>query len=159
MRTNCARRALSLHLSSPHRFCPSASTVIPGFQKHTQLLSILRILHRNVLEQTTILSPYPPLDFSTIMSTDPINANPTILNASELPTRRKQSPARHSRDDGFVSLFANPTSSSSSSSNFLLDPFVENITDSSFSSGSESEDDVVVEQIDEQEIYGMFTWI
>ncbi|KAI9783458.1 MAG: hypothetical protein M1816_001382 [Peltula sp. TS41687] len=89
------------------------------------------------------------------MSADPINANPTILNASELPTRRRPSSSRphHSRESTGLALFA---SSSSASDNFLQDPFAENITDSS---SSESEDDAIVEQIDEQEIYDLISTI
>jgi hypothetical protein len=75
---------------------------------------------------------------------DPINANPTILNASDLPTRQ----TRHSQADtsAVTSLFTELPSAS-----HISDPF-EPI--SSRAQDSDSEDDGQIEQIDDQEIYG-----
>ena len=70
------------------------------------------------------------------------NANPTILDASDLPSRRHESTFKK-RDDGGTGLFSDlvPTY------NYLNDPFEGPL------SSSDSEDDVI-ENIDEQEIYG-----
>ena len=70
-----------------------------------------------------------------------LNANPTIRNASDLPTRRGRTSSQVTKKK--KSLFA----SSIPSSTYLSDPFAS-------SSDSDSEDDDAVEPIDEQEIYG-----
>jgi hypothetical protein len=74
-----------------------------------------------------------------------LNANPTIRNASDLPTRRRRTSSTAAQKHP-LGLFAN----SIPSSTYLTDPF-ESVA--AFSN-SDSEDDDVVEAIDEQEIYG-----
>jgi hypothetical protein len=74
---------------------------------------------------------------------DKDNANPTILNASDLPSRRNDSTVKR-RDDGSTGLFDNLIPRY----NYLSDPFEDPL------SASDSDDDAVVEKIDEQEIYG-----
>jgi hypothetical protein len=77
------------------------------------------------------------------MDLDKDNANPTILNPSDLPSRRRESSA-HKRDDGASGLFDDLIPRYS----YLSDPFDDPV------SASDSDDDVA-ENIDEQEIYGM----
>jgi metal-sulfur cluster biosynthetic enzyme len=77
------------------------------------------------------------------MDLDKDNANPTILNPSDLPSRRRESNAGK-RDDGGAGLFDDLIPRY----NYLSDPFDDP------TSASDSDDDVV-ENIDEQEIYGM----
>jgi hypothetical protein len=74
---------------------------------------------------------------------DKDNANPTILNPSDLPSRRNESAVKR-RDDGGSGLFDDLVPRY----DYLSDPFEESV------SASESDDDVV-ENIDEQEIYGV----
>lgn len=73
------------------------------------------------------------------------NANPTILSASELPTRRQQRKGRDAsaKVEGIRALLmAKPSDA--------LDPFY-------LSDFSETDsDDSTIEPIDEQEIYGKF---
>jgi len=73
---------------------------------------------------------------------DKQNANPTILNPSDLPSRRNN-PVIETRSDGGTGLFDGliPTYS------YLNDPFEQ----TSVSSDDDSDD---AEQIDEQEIFG-----
>ena len=77
------------------------------------------------------------------MEADKDNANPTILNQSDLPSRRRVS-ATKKREDGGTGLFDNLIPAYT----YLNDPFDQP------ASSSESEDDSV-EDIDEQEIYGI----
>lgn len=72
------------------------------------------------------------------------NANPTILNASDLPTRRQvqRKKVTSPLTSGLVPAYAQ-------------DPFASHKVE--FSDSDESEDDSVVEPIDEQEIYGELT--
>lgn len=70
------------------------------------------------------------------------NANPTILNPSDLPSRLKESSVKK-RADGGTGIFDDLVPVH----NYLNDPF----DLASSSSGSDTED---VEDIDEQEIYG-----
>lgn len=70
------------------------------------------------------------------------NANPTILNASDLPSRRQANAAKP-RADGGTGLFDGLVPATTT----LPDPF-DSYADSS---ASDSDD---VEEIDEQEIYG-----
>ena len=78
------------------------------------------------------------------MSTDePDNANPTILNPSDLPTRHHPT-STYQRSDGGTGLFDRLAPSPA----FLIDPLELVISPSD----SEPEE---VEEIDEQEIYGM----
>jgi hypothetical protein len=72
------------------------------------------------------------------------NANPTVLNASDLPSRRRESTVKHGKDGGtglFDSIQPN-----------LTYPY--NAFDSHVSSSDSEDDDDSVEDIDEQEIYG-----
>ncbi|KAI9784759.1 MAG: hypothetical protein M1839_001489 [Geoglossum umbratile] len=86
------------------------------------------------------------------MSADPLNANPTILSASDLPTRRRRRPSSHANADAFSALFSTSTAVSSYSS----DPFT---TSPSSALDSDSEDDAIVDHIDEQEIYDLISSI
>jgi hypothetical protein len=80
---------------------------------------------------------------TTAMELDKDNANPTILNPSDLPSRRSDSTAKR-RDDGGSGLFDNLIPRY----NYLSDPFDDPVS----ASGSDS--DEAPEDIDEQEIYG-----
>jgi hypothetical protein len=76
------------------------------------------------------------------------NANPTILSAAELPTRRQQRKGRDasSKVEGIRAiLMANPSDA--------LDPFY--LSDFS----DTDSDDSTIEPIDEQEIYGKFNML
>jgi len=75
------------------------------------------------------------------------NANPLILNASDLPSRRGADMVRP-RADGGTGLFDGLLNNQSP---YSLDPFAENHT-------SSSDDDSCseVEEIDAQEVYGMY---
>ncbi|KAG0644076.1 hypothetical protein HOY80DRAFT_1031095 [Tuber brumale] len=74
------------------------------------------------------------------------NANPTILNVSDLPTRRQvqQKKVTSPLTSGLVPAYSR-------------DPFVGNSIESS--NADESQDDSVVEPIDEQEIYDLIATI
>jgi len=81
------------------------------------------------------------------MDPDKDNANPTILNPSDLPSRRRESSAKKREDDGtglFDDLIPVYT--------YLNDPFDQP------ASPSDSDDDSV-EDIDEQEIYDLISSI
>jgi hypothetical protein len=80
------------------------------------------------------------------MDPDKDNANPTILNPSDLPTRNRQVSVE-GRKDGGTGLFDGLVPRHS----YLSDPFEQPL-----SSSSDSEDDDLAEDIDEQEIYGSF---
>lgn len=73
-----------------------------------------------------------------------LNANPTIRNASDLPTRRRRTSSTSKKHP--LGIFA----SSIPSSTYLSDPFEA----APVSTGTESDEDDVAEPIDEQEIYG-----
>lgn len=77
------------------------------------------------------------------MELDKDNANPTILNPSDLPSRRSDATAKR-RDDGGTGLFDNLIPRY----NYLSDPFDDNV------SAGDSDSDDAREDIDEQEIYG-----
>jgi len=81
------------------------------------------------------------------MDPDKDNANPTILNPSDLPSRRQESSAKK-REDGGTGLFDDliPVYT------YLNDPFDQP------ASPSDSDDDSV-EDIDEQEIYDLISSI
>src|SRR5579871_562020 len=79
------------------------------------------------------------------MDPDKQNANPTILNPSDLPTRRRESTAKK-RSDGGTGLFDNLVPAYGY-------PF------ESPPSLSDWEDDAAVEEIDEQEIYDLISTI
>ena len=76
------------------------------------------------------------------MELDKDNANPTILDASDLPSRRGETAVKK-RDDGGTGLFDGLVPAYS----YLNDPLEEPL------SSSDPEDDTP-EDIDEQEIYG-----
>lgn len=78
------------------------------------------------------------------MDLDKDNANPTILNPSDLPSRRRESTVGR-RDDGVLGLFDDLIPRH----DYLSDPFDDPV------SASDSEDDAI-ENIDEQEIYGEY---
>lgn len=90
------------------------------------------------------------------------NANPTILSASQLPTRQKRSAPRNGPDCIYSDLiFAKP---SYMSRPFLQDDDVRYQDDTAAAvawsrfgagSGAAAEDGLSAEPIDEQEIYGM----
>jgi metal-sulfur cluster biosynthetic enzyme len=82
------------------------------------------------------------------MDADKDNANPTILNASDLPSRRREAAVTR-RSDGGSGLFDNLVPRY----NYLSDPFDDAV------SASDSDDDDVVEHIDEQEIYDLISTI
>ncbi|KAL1794945.1 hypothetical protein ACET3X_006761 [Alternaria dauci] len=82
------------------------------------------------------------------MELDKDNANPTILNPSDLPSRRSESTAKR-RDDGGTGLFEDLIPRY----NYLSDPF----DDSASASPSDSDD--AREDIDEQEIYDLISTI
>lgn len=71
------------------------------------------------------------------------NANPTILSISDLPSRKQEQ--KKTAPSGFLAGFT-PA--------YVKDPFATSTGVTDFSSGDESEDDSIVERIDEQEIYG-----
>ncbi|CAN9348251.1 unnamed protein product [Alternaria alternata] len=82
------------------------------------------------------------------MELDRDNANPTILNPSDLPSRRSESTVKR-RDDGGTGLFDDLIPRY----NYLSDPF----DDSASASASDSDD--AREDIDEQEIYDLISTI
>lgn len=77
------------------------------------------------------------------MDADKDNSNPTILNASDLPSRRQEN-AVAKREDGGTGLFDDLIPAYS----YMNDPF------ELPTSPSDSSEDDSVEEIDEQEIYG-----
>jgi len=81
------------------------------------------------------------------MDPDKDNANPTILNPSDLPSRRAQASLKK-RDDGGTGLFDHLIPAYT----YLHDPF-------DTPTSSSDEDDDVVEDIDEQEIYDLISTI
>jgi metal-sulfur cluster biosynthetic enzyme len=82
------------------------------------------------------------------MELDKDNANPTILNPSDLPSRRSESTVKR-RDNSGAGLFDDLIPRY----NYLSDPFDEPV------SASDSEDDDAREAIDEQEIYDLISTI
>lgn len=80
------------------------------------------------------------------MEIDKDNANPTILNPSDLPSRRRESTAKR-RDTG-TGLFDDLIPRYS----YLSDPFDTPVS----ATDSDDDSDAVPETIDEQEIYGVY---
>jgi metal-sulfur cluster biosynthetic enzyme len=80
---------------------------------------------------------------------DPQNANPTILNASDLPTRRRRTSSHQSSLNG-LGIFSYPLPI------YTDDPFSSPI---SSKVDSDSDSDSIVEPIDEQEIYDLISTI
>lgn len=72
------------------------------------------------------------------------NANPTILNTSQLPTRQRKKGRRVQKGSrsGINDIMRKPQ--------YLSDPFY----DISWSDDTESDDEFTAEPIDEQEVYG-----
>ena len=81
---------------------------------------------------------------------DPMNANPTILNPSDLPTRRASATAS---GPATTSIFARPSSSTVP----LLDPFADDLP--SPSTSTSSDDDEIPDPIDEQEVFDLISTI
>ncbi|KAI1465522.1 uncharacterized protein F4812DRAFT_461836 [Daldinia caldariorum] len=77
------------------------------------------------------------------------NANPTILNTSQLPTRQRKKGRRVQRDDAakISKIIPKPK--------YLSDPFY----DISWSDDTESDDEFTAEPIDEQEVYDLISTI
>lgn len=76
------------------------------------------------------------------------NANPTILSASQLPTRQTKALPRKGPESKFDSVvFAKPS--------YLSVPFCAS-SPVAWSNGNHGGDEFPAEAIDEQEIYGMF---
>ncbi|KIW16755.1 hypothetical protein PV08_03945 [Exophiala spinifera] len=73
------------------------------------------------------------------------NANPLIINPSDLPTRRRRTSAQNEQSDGAIT-FAYPAPS------FMNDPFARSSSPSSF---EDSDSDAENEPIDAQEIYDL----
>ena len=74
-----------------------------------------------------------------------LNANPTVRNTSDLPSRRRET-SPHSSKQRTLGLFSSTVPTSA----YSPDPF----TPSTSSDEENSDDDDIVEPIDEQEIYG-----
>ncbi|KAI9760058.1 MAG: hypothetical protein M4579_001891 [Chaenotheca gracillima] len=85
------------------------------------------------------------------MAADPINANPTILNPSDLPTRRHR-PSNGGSKESRGGFFGNIETTAFGAG----DPFADGTTSPS---DSDSEDDSMVENIDEQEIFDLISTI
>jgi metal-sulfur cluster biosynthetic enzyme len=80
---------------------------------------------------------------------DPQNANPTILNASDLPTRRRRASSHKSNSNG-LGIFSYPSPA------YTDDPFSQV---ASSIADSDNDSDAVVDPIDEQEIYDLIATI
>ncbi|KAG7005866.1 hypothetical protein G7Y79_00017g042480 [Physcia stellaris] len=77
-----------------------------------------------------------------------LNANPTVRNTSDLPSRRRET-SPHSSKQRTLGLFSSTVPASA----YSPDPF----TPSTSSDEENSDDDDIVEPIDEQEIYALTT--
>lgn len=77
------------------------------------------------------------------------NANPTIRNASDLPSRRRQGVTHQTSSKGALGLLTSTIPLSA----YIPDPFSQ--FPASPDQESTSQDDEVTEPIDEQEIYGL----
>lgn len=76
------------------------------------------------------------------------NANPTILSASQLPTRQSRAAPRKGPDSKYADLiFSKPS--------YLSEPYCDEYTLWPSGSGSDDGAEAGPEPIDEQEIYGM----
>lgn len=108
-----------------------------------------RIIYQHPLIQRSVSQRLGNISHTTAHAAamdDKDNANPTILNPSDLPSRRSEGKVK-SRNDGGTGLFDGLIPHYS----YLSDPFDEPL------SASDSDDEGAVEGIDEQEIYGMLT--
>lgn len=81
---------------------------------------------------------------------DPQNANPTILSASDLPTRKRRTSSHKSPSDG-PAIFSYPSTA------YTDDPFSRTTMTPPADSDSDSES--TAEPIDEQEIYDLISTI
>lgn len=79
---------------------------------------------------------------------DGFNANPTIRNASDLPSRRRQTSAHQPSSNASLGLLTSTIPPSA----YIPDPFSPSPPSSDEESSDEDAD--LVEPIDEQEIYG-----
>ncbi|MCJ1313065.1 hypothetical protein MMC25_006742 [Agyrium rufum] len=87
---------------------------------------------------------------------DLLNANPTIRNASDLPTRRRQDSDKPTKQKSNIGLFTSTIPSSNASD----DPFFStNYSSSEPESDTDSADNDAPEPIDEQEIYDLVSTI
>lgn len=78
------------------------------------------------------------------------NANPTILSASQLPTRQKRTAARHGPESKYLDLIFDQPS-------YLARPFCLDEGIAWPKPESRRDDEFGADPIDEQEIYGMAT--
>lgn len=88
------------------------------------------------------------------MSAEALNANPTILNISDLPTRRRQGASQGPQDSSPSNQFANFASPVRATPDPFVDGSAVTALDGSASSESDEEDGDMREEIDEQEIFG-----
>lgn len=79
-----------------------------------------------------------------------LNTNPTIRNASDLPSRQRHSPSYQARNKLSSGLLTSIIPSSA----YAPDPFSPTPSSSDL---EDLEDDDSIEPIDEQEIYGILT--
>jgi len=77
------------------------------------------------------------------------NANPIVLNAAELPTRRRKSPTSSVQHSGIRDIL-------NAKMSYMMDPF--EMLEPLHSDGY-GEDDTIVEPIDEQEIFDLISTI
>ena len=84
-----------------------------------------------------------------------LNTNPTIRNASDLPTRRRPSASNPTKKKTALNLFARTIPSQS----HTVDPFFPSNASSSQSSSDEDDNDSASEPIDAQEVYDLISTI
>ena len=84
-----------------------------------------------------------------------LNSNPTIRNASDLPTRRRPSSSKPTKRRTALNLFARTIPSQS----HMVDPFFPSNHSSSPSSSDDDETDPTLEPIDAQEVYDLISTI
>ena len=90
---------------------------------------------------------------------DPQNANPTILNAADLPTRRRRpSSSAHKSASSTQGIFSIPSPSSYLSSSSFLDPTFSDASQSDHNVSDTSDEDAI-EPFDAQEIYDLISTI
>ena len=87
------------------------------------------------------------------MSAEALNANPTVLNVSDLPTRRRQQEQRY-QGTSSTKNFASFVTSVRCTPDVLA---ADGSSDSSLLDETDDESDALPEQIDEQEVFGMLT--
>ena len=104
---------------------------------------------KETIETLYEVTDCPILNVKTRMS-EKLNTNPTIRNASDLPSRQRHSPSYQARNKISSGLLTSIIPSSA----YAPDPF--SPTPSSLDL-EDLEDDDSIEPIDEQEIYGILT--